>query len=202
MQGGGDLRGSAATLIFYGEKDPEGEKSTKFYFNDLMDADIKRPVGSDPKKLAKEEMKSNSRIFVEKGAKEKGAELLGKNNTPKVEDTIKAFIDKIESDRKRLASIGPQVRQALPHLASAAFGIQIVKNRTGFTLPVRLLLEIEAERREVVQVALLVAGAGVAVIAFEDADTEEQARRRIDGAFVSRFRIRSRNSPKPLSTDG
>ena len=93
-QGGGDIRGSMSILTLVGDKDVEGVKEANFFYTDVLTADGKKSPVLEPMK--------NSRMFPLKGTKEKGAELLGKNSTLKTEDLIKAFLEKIESDRKKL----------------------------------------------------------------------------------------------------
>ncbi len=97
-QGGGDLRNTSGLVVMFGDKDDDGLKQGDWFYNDLMNADAKH--GSSRLKPM-----SNSKLIPIKGAKEEGVGLLGKNAQYHVEDTIKAFIEKIEGDRKRLNPI-------------------------------------------------------------------------------------------------
>jgi len=93
----GDLRNNTSYVVMAGDKDDLGMKNATYFFHDLLNADAK--MG------ARVEAMKNTKLIPIRGAKEKGVELLGKNSQYKTEDTIKAFIEKVESDRKRLNPI-------------------------------------------------------------------------------------------------
>ncbi|CAN5507877.1 hypothetical protein BH11PLA2_BH11PLA2_08610 [soil metagenome] len=99
-QGGAELRRSTSLLVLYGDKDPDNMPAPKeagFFYNDLMSADGKKSPVLEPMR--------NSKFIPIKNAKEKGVDLLGKNNSYKTEDYIVAFLEKVEGDRKRLNPI-------------------------------------------------------------------------------------------------
>jgi hypothetical protein len=99
-QGGGDIRKATAFKFIVGEK-TEGNakdlKETTFFHTDLLNVAGKTAPKIDPMK--------NSDIYLVKGAKESGADLLGKDNAYKVETKLFEWIEKVETERKRLNPI-------------------------------------------------------------------------------------------------
>jgi hypothetical protein len=96
-QAGGDMRRTTSMLYICGDKDGENPVETTYFADKLVNIAGNKGMKIDPIK--------NSKIFVVKGAKEKGADLLGKNNAYRVEDEILKFLTTVETDRKRLNPI-------------------------------------------------------------------------------------------------
>lgn len=109
----GDLRSGLSMLVFAGDKDKAGIDAAEWYYRDLMNAE---------KKTSTMEPMKNTKLIVLKNCKESGADLLGKMNTLRTEEIIKGFIEKVESDRKKLNPIERKYEKPF-RINLASFGI-------------------------------------------------------------------------------
>lgn len=95
--GSGNQRDNSSLLVLYGDKDSAAVKSAKWYFDDLMVAGGRPSSRIEPMK--------NSFLVPIKDANEQAADLLGKNNVFRTEDTILKFLSEVEKDRRLMNPI-------------------------------------------------------------------------------------------------
>ena len=91
------MRENNPMLFIYAEKDSNGDKQAKFFYNEVLVAEPKKGGMLEPVEMTK--------IFVVKGGEQlQGVKLLGQDASLKTETTIAQYFAAIQKQRQKLAS--------------------------------------------------------------------------------------------------